>query len=167
MTAEQAYEHTMSNMDRTLFVDIRTPSELNYLGAATVMDAHVPLVFMDSTGWDDKKHATSVRKTRTSWPISRPGSSRRDWRGGKSGLLPEFTPSSQERNSFRKHVSVCSRFEKRSYRFLPIAGAEFIPQIPAPGSTAEEKSLPPDGRHRCPGISPTGHGNHAGLLFPV
>ena len=56
MTAEQAYEHTMSNMDRTLFVDIRTPSELNYLGAATVMDAHVPLVFMDSTGWDDKKH---------------------------------------------------------------------------------------------------------------
>ena len=56
MTAEQAYEHTMSNMDRTLFIDIRTPSELNYLGAATVMDAHVPLVFMDSTGWDDKKH---------------------------------------------------------------------------------------------------------------
>ena len=56
MTAEQAYEHTMSNMDRTLFIDIRTPSELNYLGAATVMDAHVPLVMMDSTGWDDKKH---------------------------------------------------------------------------------------------------------------
>ena len=56
MTAEQAYEHTMSNMDRTLFIDIRTPSELNYLGAASVMHAHVPLVFMDSTGWDDKKH---------------------------------------------------------------------------------------------------------------
>ena len=56
MTAEQAYEHTMSNMDRTLFIDIRTPSELNYLGAATVMDAHVPIAFMDSTGWNDKKH---------------------------------------------------------------------------------------------------------------
>jgi len=55
MTAEQAYEHTMNNMDKTLFVDIRTPSELNYLGVATVMDAHVPLAFMDSTGWDDKK----------------------------------------------------------------------------------------------------------------
>jgi rhodanese-related sulfurtransferase len=56
MTAEQAYEHTMANMDKTLFIDIRTPSELNYLGVASVMDAHVPLVFMDSTGWDDKKH---------------------------------------------------------------------------------------------------------------
>jgi len=56
MTSEQAYQHTMDNMDKTLFLDIRTPSELNYLGAATVMDAHVPFVFMDTTGWDDKKH---------------------------------------------------------------------------------------------------------------
>lgn len=55
-TAKQAYEHTMADMDKTLFVDIRTPSELNYLGAATVMDAHVPTVFMDTTGWNDKKH---------------------------------------------------------------------------------------------------------------
>ena len=56
MTAEDAYKHTMDNMDKTLFVDIRTPSELNYLGAVTVMDAHVPLVFMDTTAWNDKKH---------------------------------------------------------------------------------------------------------------
>jgi rhodanese-related sulfurtransferase len=56
MTAGQAYDHIMNNMDKTLFIDTRTPSELNYLGAATVMDAHVPLVFMDTRGWDDKKH---------------------------------------------------------------------------------------------------------------
>jgi rhodanese-related sulfurtransferase len=56
MTADDAYKHTMDNMDKTLFVDIRTPSELNYLGAVTVMDAHVPLVFMDTTAWNDKKH---------------------------------------------------------------------------------------------------------------
>jgi len=56
VTAKQAYKLTMDNMDKTLFVDIRTPSELNYLGAATVMDAHVPTVFMDTTGWNDKKH---------------------------------------------------------------------------------------------------------------
>jgi rhodanese-related sulfurtransferase len=56
MTAEQAYKHTLDNMDKTLFLDIRTPSELNYLGAATVMDAHVPFVFMDTSGWNDKKH---------------------------------------------------------------------------------------------------------------
>ena len=56
MTTQQAYQHTMDHMDKTLFLDIRTPAELNYLGAAAVMDAHVPFVFMDTTGWDDKKH---------------------------------------------------------------------------------------------------------------
>ena len=56
LTAEQAYKKTMANMDNILFVDIRTPSELNYLGATTLMDVHVPLVFMDTTEWNDKKH---------------------------------------------------------------------------------------------------------------
>ena len=56
MTAKQAYKHTSEHMDKTLFLDVRTPSELNYLGAATVMDAHVPTVYMDTTGWNDKKH---------------------------------------------------------------------------------------------------------------
>jgi len=56
MTAKQAYLYTSDNMDTTLFIDTRTPSELNYLGATTVMDAHVPLVSMDTAGWDDKKH---------------------------------------------------------------------------------------------------------------
>lgn len=56
MTSKQAYDHVMANMEKTLFVDIRTPSELNYLGVTTVMDAHVPTVFMDSRSWNDKKH---------------------------------------------------------------------------------------------------------------
>ena len=56
LTAEQAYKKTMADMDNILFVDIRTPSELNYLGAATVMDVHIPAVFMDTTEWNDKKH---------------------------------------------------------------------------------------------------------------
>ena len=56
MTSQQAYDHVMANMEKTLFVDVRTPSELNYLGVTTVMDAHVPTVFMDSRSWDDKKH---------------------------------------------------------------------------------------------------------------
>ncbi|MFK5913131.1 MAG: rhodanese-like domain-containing protein [Woeseiaceae bacterium] len=64
MTAKQAYKHTMDKMDQTLFVDIRTPSELNYLGAATVMDAHVPTVFMDTTGWNDKKHRYNRAKNK-------------------------------------------------------------------------------------------------------
>lgn len=64
MTAKQAYKYTTDNMDKTLFVDIRTPSELNYLGAAGVMDAHVPAVFMDTTGWNDKKHRYNRAKNK-------------------------------------------------------------------------------------------------------
>ena len=64
MTSAQAYKYTDANMDSTLFVDIRTPSELNYLGAATVMDAHVPTVFMDTTGWNDKKHRYKRKKNK-------------------------------------------------------------------------------------------------------
>ncbi len=55
-TATEAYKYTMDNMDKTLFVDIRTPSELNYLGATTVMDYHVPFVLMDIQSWNSKKH---------------------------------------------------------------------------------------------------------------
>ena len=56
MTSQEAYDHTINNMQKTLFVDIRTPSELNYLGTPDVIDAHVPTVFMDTTAWNDKKH---------------------------------------------------------------------------------------------------------------
>ena len=56
MSAEEAYRHTVDNRENTLFVDVRTPSELNYLGTVSVIDAHVPLVFMDTTAWHDRKH---------------------------------------------------------------------------------------------------------------
>lgn len=55
MTSKQAYDYTMKNMDNTLFLDIRTPSELNYLGVTSVMDANVPSDTMDGSAWDDKK----------------------------------------------------------------------------------------------------------------
>lgn len=55
MTAQQAYDHMMNNMDNSLFLDVRTPSELNYLGVTSVMDANVPTDTMDGSAWDDKK----------------------------------------------------------------------------------------------------------------
>jgi len=55
MTAEQSYKYTMDNMNKTLFVDIRTPSELSFLGVPSVMDAHVPWVLLDTSHWNDKK----------------------------------------------------------------------------------------------------------------
>jgi len=64
MTSTQAYDYMMKNMDNALFIDVRTPSELNYLGAASVMDANVPTDTMDGTTWDDKKNRY-VRKHNT------------------------------------------------------------------------------------------------------
>lgn len=61
MTSTQAYKYMMKNMDKTLFLDVRTPSELNYLGVVTVMDANVPTDTMDGSAWDDKK-SRYVRK---------------------------------------------------------------------------------------------------------
>jgi len=55
MTAKQAYERMSNHDSKSLFLDVRTSAELNYLGAASVMDANVPTVFMDRTQWNDKK----------------------------------------------------------------------------------------------------------------
>ena len=56
MTSRQAYDYMMKNMDNALFLDVRTPAELNYLGVTSVMDANVPTDTMDGTAWDDKKN---------------------------------------------------------------------------------------------------------------
>ena len=56
MTSTEAYDYMMKNMDKSLFLDVRTPAELNYLGVVTVMDANVPTDTMDGSAWDDKKH---------------------------------------------------------------------------------------------------------------
>ena len=55
MTSQQANEHMMKNMEQSLFLDVRTPAELNYLGVTSVMDANVPTDMMDGSAWDDKK----------------------------------------------------------------------------------------------------------------
>ena len=64
MTSTDAYNYTIKHMDKTLFVDVRTPSELNYLGATTVMDKLVPWVFMDSASWNAKKHRYKRRSNK-------------------------------------------------------------------------------------------------------
>lgn len=51
-TSTEAFQYKQQHPDDSLFVDTRTAAELNYLGAATVMDAHVPLYFMDSKHWN-------------------------------------------------------------------------------------------------------------------
>lgn len=57
MTAKEAYEMVKNNHDKTLFVDIRTRSEVNFLGMPTVADANVPYMEMNEWyAWNEKKN---------------------------------------------------------------------------------------------------------------
>jgi rhodanese-related sulfurtransferase len=57
MTAVEAYEQVQKNGARTLFVDVRTKSEVEFLGMPTLVDANVPYMRNpDFPVWDEKKH---------------------------------------------------------------------------------------------------------------
>ena len=57
MDAKQAYDHMNSDGNNTLFVDIRTRSEINFLGMPTVADANIPYMKMSEWyAWDEEKH---------------------------------------------------------------------------------------------------------------
>lgn len=54
LTSPQAYE--VAQKERVLFLDVRTRSEVNFLGMPTVADANIPYMEMnDWHYWDDKK----------------------------------------------------------------------------------------------------------------
>ncbi|MBU2581223.1 MAG: sulfurtransferase [Alphaproteobacteria bacterium] len=54
MTPQQAQDAKLANPGKTLFVDVRTPEELTFVGSATSTDANVPLQLIDTDKWDDK-----------------------------------------------------------------------------------------------------------------
>ena len=57
LTAQEAYEHMQAHGDETLFLDVRSRAEVNFLGMPTVADANVP--YMELSEWfayDEKKH---------------------------------------------------------------------------------------------------------------
>ncbi len=53
-TAKDAYEMVSATPDKVLFIDVRTRGELQFIGMATLVDAHVPfLVETSPPQWDD------------------------------------------------------------------------------------------------------------------
>jgi len=55
LSAKDAYERVMANKGSTLFLDVRTSSEVVYVGMADAVDAVVPFVeFKQPLTWDDK-----------------------------------------------------------------------------------------------------------------
>jgi rhodanese-related sulfurtransferase len=56
LTASEAYDMINKAPEKTLFIDVRTRAEVNFLGTATLIDANIPYMTPDSwTEWDDKK----------------------------------------------------------------------------------------------------------------
>lgn len=52
--SKEAYD--MTSKEKTLFLDVRTREEVNFLGMPSVADANIPYMVMDSMHtWDDKK----------------------------------------------------------------------------------------------------------------
>ena len=56
VTPKEAYELMQKNKGKALFVDVRTPGEVEFLGTAGVTNAHVPYELIDTSKWDAKKN---------------------------------------------------------------------------------------------------------------
>jgi len=57
MTPKDAYDFLQKNADKTLFVDIRTRAEVNFLGTPSMIDANVPYMEMNEWwSWNEKKN---------------------------------------------------------------------------------------------------------------
>lgn len=55
LTPKEAFEMLKGAPEGILFVDVRTPSELEFVGAAEQIDANVPYMLNDFSDWDVKK----------------------------------------------------------------------------------------------------------------
>lgn len=58
MTPAQAYEHMNKQGNSSLFIDVRTRAEVNFLGTPTVADANVPYMELNEWyAWNEKKNS--------------------------------------------------------------------------------------------------------------
>ncbi|MDX2426435.1 MAG: rhodanese-like domain-containing protein [Cycloclasticus sp.] len=54
LTAKQAYEVVIKNPSEVLFIDVRTPSEIEFVGWTPLVDAVIPYMDNDFDEWDEK-----------------------------------------------------------------------------------------------------------------
>jgi len=53
--SKEAIEFIDKNKDKLVFIDVRTPAEVEYVGHTNLMDKNVPWHFKDFTKWNEKK----------------------------------------------------------------------------------------------------------------
>ena len=60
-TPTEAHEHMIKHGSQALFIDVRDPVEINFIGMPTVADANIPLKFADTSKWHMKKKQFDMR----------------------------------------------------------------------------------------------------------
>jgi len=55
MTAKQAYQDRLNSSDTSLFIDVRTRAEVEFVGMADMVDINIPYMTHDNESWNSKK----------------------------------------------------------------------------------------------------------------
>jgi len=55
LTAAEAYTELKKHGEKTLFIDVRTQYEVEYVGYTKMIDKNIPIVFKTDKKWDKKK----------------------------------------------------------------------------------------------------------------
>ena len=63
LTPQEAYDKMQKEGDKVLFVDVRTPEELYFVGYPTVVDKNIPLAYVDYTKTKEKVNKKTGKKT--------------------------------------------------------------------------------------------------------
>lgn len=56
LTPRETYERVQRNGDEILFLDVRDPVEIMFVGFTDTVDANIPFLIVDRTRWDDKNN---------------------------------------------------------------------------------------------------------------
>lgn len=61
---QEAYDMKTKGGKKVLFIDVRTPAELEFVGTPTVIDKNIPLVYRDFSKYDAKKKRFATVKNK-------------------------------------------------------------------------------------------------------
>lgn len=56
LTPRETYERMQQNGDKILFLDVRDPVEIMFVGFTDTVDANIPFLIIDRTRWDAQKN---------------------------------------------------------------------------------------------------------------
>lgn len=62
ISAQDAYAKTQQTKQRVLFVDVRDPVEIMFVGFTDAVDINIPFLLVDRTQWDSDRHIFPIKR---------------------------------------------------------------------------------------------------------